>query len=47
MKKQIRILIYEDYEITLTEEESEKLVKNLEKGFNDKAKGFLKETLAF
>ena len=39
--------IYEDYEITLTEKESEILIKRLEKGPNDKAKAFLKESIEF
>lgn len=39
--------IYEDFEIILTEEEAESLVKRLEKGSNDKVKSFLKESTEF
>ena len=39
--------IYEDYEITLTQEEAENLVERLEKGPSDNAKAFLKESIDF
>ena len=39
--------IYKEYEIKLTKEEAENLVERLEKGPNDKAKAFLKESIEF
>ncbi len=39
--------LFDKYDITLSKEEAEDLVKRLEKGPNEKAKLFLKESIEF
>ena len=39
--------IYDDYEIILSKKEAEDLAERLKRGPNDKAKKFLKESVAF